>query len=483
MDFKKRKKSKIFIKPDCGNVEHNQAIFNNMNSATEGPCVNPTGPMGESLNEMLDVATPYMLRNDGKLVSCKPLHPYVKYIYEASTEEELKSLVEDRPYDLLWFYKNTHFETTKKEIITLVSSVLHDENNFNLELLDKLFTDVPKYDTCLDKSDLYQLYEELNSQTNQEFCRIRTSSNRFGGTSHELFVRISSVSYNWYDVLWKLVYDNKNWIDSITITNDPQAMGGPTRYKQINGNDLAFVDIDTFLNYKGNPLVEKFTSCSSIFEELKTKSLSDILHTSSSNFVCKYVKHLIEAENKTFGSVATLNEENNMRNDEKITLDYPKLQFVYQGPMRDVDDWDEYDVTMDWSIDVDKEDIITCLYEDCITDEVVPNWYEMTTEESVKYVEDHFDELFERYQDEILNHFEEDAVENAEKNYDPDDYVDWDSMPGGHDDIREDCSKTEDIDDVDDVFEYVAVLDNPYEHLCKEESCEKVDDEISDNWL
>lgn len=176
-------------------------------------------------------------------------------------------------------------------------------------------------------------------------------------------------------------------------------------------------------------------------------------------------------------------EEINMRNDEKITLDYPKLQFLYQGPMRDVDDWDEYDVTMDWSIDVDKEDIITCLYEDCITDEVVPNWYEMTTEEGVKYVEDHFDELFERYHDEILNYFEEDAVEDAEKNYDPDDYVDWDSMPGGHDDIREDCSKKEDIDDVDDIFEYVAVLDNPYEHLCKEESCEKVDDEISDNWL
>lgn len=428
MKFHRRK---TIVKSNCGNIEFNQAFFNHANSVESAPSVNPTGPMGESLNEMLDVATPYMLRNDGKLVSCKPLHPYVKYIYEASTEKELKALVEDRPTDLLWFYKNTNVETTRKEIITLVSTLLHDENNLNLDPLDKLFTNIEKYDTCLAKSDLYQLYEELNTQTNQEFCRIRTSSNRFGGTSHELFVRIGSVSYNWYDVLWQLVYDNKNWIDSITITNDPQSMGGPTRYKQINGNDLAFVDVDTFLSYKGNPIVEGFTSCSSIVEELKTKSLSDILHTSSSNFVCKYVKHLIEDENKTFGSVAALNEETNM--EDTITLEYPDLVFLYQGPQRDVDDWDEYEVTQDWAIDVSTQDIIDYLCEDCVTDEDVTNWYEMFSTEQDAWVRKHFDELFEKYKQQILDHWESDAVEDAEANYDPDDYVDWDSMPGGHD--------------------------------------------------
>lgn len=119
--------------------------------------------------------------------------------------------------------------------------------------------------------------------------------------------------------------------------------------------------------------------------------------------------------------------------EDRITLEYPDLVFLYQGPQRDVDDWDEYEVTQDWSIDVATNDIIDYLCEDCVTDEDVTNWYEMFSTEQTDWVKKHFDELFDKYKQQILDHWEEDAVEDAETNYDPKDYVDWDSMPGGHD--------------------------------------------------
>ena len=43
-----------------------------------------------------------------------------------------------------------------------------------------------------------------------------------------------------------------------------------------------------------------------------------------------------------------------------------------------------------------------------------------------------------QYKDDFVEYLRDDyedaAAEDAWENYDPDDYVDWDSMPGGHDD-------------------------------------------------
>ena len=116
--------------------------------------------------------------------------------------------------------------------------------------------------------------------------------------------------------------------------------------------------------------------------------------------------------------------------------------------MRDVDDWDEYDRCVDWTYTVDKDDVITFLYEDCITEQDVSSWYEMSDEDAEAWVIEHFDELFEKYRSNILEHWEEDAAEDAAEKYDSDDYVDWDSMPGGHDDDR----YWEDLEEDEEVF-------------------------------
>ena len=55
-EFKKRKKKKGIdsINTNAGNVEYNNAMFNHMNNAAESPSTNPTGPMGESIDDIDD---------------------------------------------------------------------------------------------------------------------------------------------------------------------------------------------------------------------------------------------------------------------------------------------------------------------------------------------------------------------------------------------------------------------------------------------
>ena len=55
-EFKKRKKKKGIdsVNTNAGNVEYNNAMFNHMNNAAESPSTNPTGPMGESIDDIDD---------------------------------------------------------------------------------------------------------------------------------------------------------------------------------------------------------------------------------------------------------------------------------------------------------------------------------------------------------------------------------------------------------------------------------------------
>ncbi|MBO5712308.1 MAG: hypothetical protein J6R47_05655 [Acholeplasmatales bacterium] len=133
---------------------------------------------------------------------------------------------------------------------------------------------------------------------------------------------------------------------------------------------------------------------------------------------------------------------------DTIELEYNNLEFTQSGNKRDADDWDEWDRVVDWTYEVDKDDLYTFIFESCITKEDYPRSFEddfdSNNEEDWKdftdWLDDNFDEIFNKYEDKIMDNYEEEAVEDALENYDPDDYIDWDSMPGGHDDYKFDES-------------------------------------------
>lgn len=126
----------------------------------------------------------------------------------------------------------------------------------------------------------------------------------------------------------------------------------------------------------------------------------------------------------------TLKEDMN----EYVDINYDDLTVII-SPSYDKGshEWDE-EITIEWSYSVDKQDVITLLYEDLIDENDYPEIDDVSTEEAIDWIDYNFDKLFDKYAKDIKEYFREDAQEDANHNYDEYDYVDWDMMPGGHDD-------------------------------------------------
>lgn len=191
---------------------------------------------GDELNESKDTLfsmTPYMLRNDGALLACGDLHPYIKMSNSASYETNLKTLNSHLDF-LDWFYKNSLNDETKELI-----------NEFKEEPSEELMN-------------------LLNDLTNQEFCRVRTSNYKFkyGGDNGQIYFRISSTGFNWFDLIWNVVNKFSNVIEEVTVMKDKQTFGG----KEF---DYYYDHIPTkdFLLLNGNPLVEEITDLTEKIEK------------------------------------------------------------------------------------------------------------------------------------------------------------------------------------------------------------------------
>ena len=100
-----------------------------------------------------------------------------------------------------------------------------------------------------------------------------------------------------------------------------------------------------------------------------------------------------------------------------VELEYPSLTVTLYGEKRDADDWDEVEHTDRYVFLVPKVDVAVAIWENWITDADVtdvPGGLE-TLEDDIaweKFLETHFDILFEKYNKQILEYFREEAEED-----------------------------------------------------------------------
>lgn len=214
-------------------------------------------PLNES---QLEVSSAYMLNNRGELLQCGLVHPYIKYIVQSGDKKEIESLFNSRLNDLLWFYKNTKDDKLKGDIDTLVNSVISNDTygideeirqwcsrEFNLETDNK----IPYIEI------IENLFLEINNKCNQEFCRVRTSHMKAPiGNSGDTYFRISSVGFNWFNIIWKIVYDNRSFIESVSICTDTQSTGKPVQFYTWGGNVINRMPTQDFIKLPGNPIIE-----------------------------------------------------------------------------------------------------------------------------------------------------------------------------------------------------------------------------------
>lgn len=210
----------------------------------------------KNIVEELEKTTPYMLRNDGAFLKCGDIHPYIKMHYNQSTEDVANALLTNYEF-LEWFYYNTLNEETK-DLICKYLSVCKQTPEI-IALKDTIgITNV--LTTAEDTEEV--LLNKLNDLTNQEFCRARTSNfkYKYGGDNGEIYFRISSKDFNWFDLIYKVVNDHSVFIKFVTIMKDYAATGERFKYLSYKGKEFNKMPIEEFLTLSGNPIVESLPS-------------------------------------------------------------------------------------------------------------------------------------------------------------------------------------------------------------------------------
>ena len=203
----------------------------------------------------------YMIGQDGRA------YPVKIHIYGSS------DAYEETAWAAEWLYNHTTEDYTKEECLKIIHSwILNDVSpDFDkeeiLDYIDDLgylvvskdfinehFEDIIESQDY--NADILSLNEEINDLLNQEFLRAR-----YGGKldtrsgSREMVFRVSSSGFNWFDIIWRFVYNHKNEIDSVTICRDLESTGKEDFYRY-NGKEFNKMPADEFITLSGNPVVE-----------------------------------------------------------------------------------------------------------------------------------------------------------------------------------------------------------------------------------
>lgn len=138
---------------------------------------------------------------------------------------------------------------------------------------------------------------------------------------------------------------------------------------------------------------------------------------------------------------------------ETVDLDYEKLTIEISGPKRDVDDWDEVEYSDSYTYCVKKGDVATALWEDFLTDEDVASvqgGFDALEDDKawVEFLNIHFDELFEKYYNQLLEYFKDDATEAFENEFT------WDEYVASKANWNESCSPKSMLEELEDADEY-----------------------------
>lgn len=149
------------------------------------------------------------------------------------------------------------------------------------------------------------------------------------------------------------------------------------------------------------------------------RAWNEFLKTHFDDLLDKYYDKLLSYYEddaiEEYESTHMLGEAMNSR--DLIELEYPQLTVTLYGAQRDVDDWDEVEHTTSHVFLVPKVEVATAIWENWITEEDakdVEGGLEALEDDKAweQFLKTHFDDLFEKYNKEILKYFEEDAAED-----------------------------------------------------------------------
>lgn len=160
------------------------------------------------------------------------------------------------------------------------------------------------------------------------------------------------------------------------------------------------------------------------YEEAEAK-IEELVDAADIDTVKEVLDHIKEEEIEHIEELESILAEPEEKLEEVynpndyVDLEYDDIEITVFGNRRDVDDWDEADITIDWTYEVSKDDVIETLYNEYIVDGDVPGGIETLDDKATydKFFEEHFDSLFEKYYDNLLDYYRGAATSEAEDNY------------------------------------------------------------------
>jgi hypothetical protein len=288
-----------------------------------------------------------------------------------------------------------------------------------------------------------------------------------------------------------------SWKDETNITEDEPAVSVFTR------SDLAEYDPehDAEFDALDNSLDEVPDNfCKPVPADMTIKDLVEAMEENEDTVECTWCEELFdksecryevdlgylcsrcEAAIKSRGETLTFREndywsfldegtesstlEESVPVKDTVELDYDHLKITLQGPQRDVDDWDEVEYSGSYTYKVPKEDVVEAIWENFITEEDAKDVVGglKTLEENdiawTKFLKSHFDTLVDKYYEELLEYFKDDAIEAFENESDYTEIMD--SQDYFEESAKVSCSKSM-IEELEESDSYRERLD-----LCPE---------------
>lgn len=280
-----------------------------------------------------------------------------------------------------------------------------------------------------------------------------------------------------------------SWEDEANISADEPAVSVFTKgdFAEYNPDqDAEFSSLDNSLD----SIPDNF--CKPVPPDMTVEAIVEEMEENEDTVECKWCEELFdksecryevdlgwlcsrcEAAIKSRGETLTFRENNywdfldedaelkESAGNETVDLEYDDLTITICGPKRDVDDWDEVEHTGSYTLTLDKDEVATTIWENFITEEDVtdvPGGLEALDDDDTwaKFLETHFDTLFEKYYDALLKHYEDEATEAYEENYG------WYEYQSDLEDERAD-------------YEYEASRDRYYESADKNSMLEELED-------
>jgi hypothetical protein len=208
------------------------------------------------------------------------------------------------------------------------------------------------------------------------------------------------------------------------VDNDPEfaALDNSVDFRRPVPADMSIEDLVEEMEENEDTVECKW--CDDLFDKSECRYEVDL------GWLCDRCQQAIKSRGEQLVFVeGPLDEDYSSDPKDLVELEYPSLTVTLYSAKRDVDDWDEVEHTDSHVFLVPKVEVATAIWENWITEEDVKDvegGLDTLEDDGAwdEFLKTHFEDLFEKYNKQILKFFEDEATEDfrerSQEEYDMD---------------------------------------------------------------